>query len=957
MTPSFTQPGFARIVGVDTPESALCHALAVRLTEDVDAEALRHRFDTAVRRWWPGPADRTPTLWSEAVPSARGTPLARHRLRTEMHRPVSRTGPVLRAVVLTYADASRDLVLTGHRGTLDPPSLRVLAEVLTGRRSPDPLTAQPLPAEVTATPRRTPSGGRRVEWGMGDAQAGDRTDVFRLPLGAAAGDPLTSLSAAAVVVLSRYEGREVVRTGRVRSPASRASEALGAFDEVAVLTVDLSRVRSNEDLLDSLSTSPDVSPQDTAERRPDVGVLEVAAAAGEADIPAELPCQSALFPLTLVLAPGADGTTDVEVRHQVRHVGAAAARAYAECVALVHRQLTERPDGLVRDLDLLDAEAGARQLALGLAPESAPPRPRRIDALFDEWAERHPGAVALRRGDAALTYGQLRERADLVAAGLRLRGVRPGDHVGICLDRSLDLVVTMLAVLKADAVYVPMDPSHPPQRRAHIVRDAGLRVVVSDLPDFPGGDGSVLGVAELVRAGGAGGPAVPRRGPGDAAYVIYTSGSTGRPKGVEVPHRNVTGLVAATRDDFALHPDDTWTLFHSSAFDFSVWEIWGALLTGATLVVVPYDVSRSPTEFHELLVRERVTVLNQTPSAFGQLMEADRRSAAPLAVRLVVFGGEPLDTRVLLGWFDRYPEDRCRLVNMFGITETTVHATAQTVTRREALAGTRSVGRALPGWRLYVLDPQGRPVPTGVTGEIWVGGAGVASGYLGLPELTAERFQPDPFLEGRRYRSGDLGRFRPDGSLEHLGRLDDQVKVRGFRVELDEIRNVLLDDRAVRAAAVLVSGDALKDAATVRIDAYVVLDGQDTEAVRRRASRILPEYMVPTTLTALDALPLTGNGKLDPDRLPAPATPASPPKATAGKPAGLSGDLAEVWESVLGVSVGLDDNFFALGGNSLYAVRIGSAMRERGLPALSMRQLYLTPTVRALAADLDQQRS
>jgi acyl-coenzyme A synthetase/AMP-(fatty) acid ligase len=389
-------------------------------------------------------------------------------------------------------------------------------------------------------------------------------------------------------------------------------------------------------------------------------------------------------------------------------------------------------------------------------------------------------------------------------------------------------------------------------------------------------------------------------------------------------------------------------LFHSSAFDFSVWEIWGCLLTGGRLVVVPYFVSRDPERFRDLLAGEGVTVLSQTPSAFAPLVDA---AHVDLRVRLVVFGGEPLDARMLLPWFDRHPESACRMVNMFGITETTVHVTAQTVTRAEALAASRSVGPALPGWRLYVMDPAGRLVPPGVAGEIYVGGAGVALGYLNQAELTAERFLPDPYAGGTMYRSGDRGRLLPDGRLEHLGRLDSQVKIRGFRIEVDEIRSVLLEDPGVRAAAVVARRGDPDDAATARIDAYVVVAGTDTGSVRSRAARILPEYMVPATVTAVATLPLTANGKLDTSKLPAPAlSAASKPDSRPTGDDDLADTLAGVWAEVLGVPVGPDDDFFELGGNSLFAVRIGAAMRARGLPAVRLRDLFRNPTIRAVVS-------
>nr|WTB33357.1 amino acid adenylation domain-containing protein [Streptomyces sp. NBC_00830] len=701
-------------------------------------------------------------------------------------------------------------------------------------------------------------------------------------------------AAATALVLGRYAGRSSVRVTVPVQARDRPPNTLGVFDSLAVLDADLSEDRTVADLL-----------------------------------------ATPLTPMT--------GSPD-DVPYAEHHV------------ARVQGQLATAPPGTpLIDLVLLDGTEAAEQLALGHPPTpgAAAAPLRRIDEAFADQVALRPHAPALTFGDRTLTYRELDARADELAAGLRASGVRPGDHVGICLPRSTDLVATMLAVLKADAVYVPLDPDHPTDRRARTAEDACLRLTVADTAPLLG---------HPARHG------TPASRPAtDPAYVIHTSGSTGRPKGVVVPHTNVLALIDATRDDFRLGPGDTWTLFHSGAFDFSVWDIWGALLTGARLVVVDYWVSRSPADFHALLVREGVTVLSQTPSAFTQLMAADAERSGPFPVRLVVLGGEPLDARPLRDWFDRHPEDRCRLVNMFGITETTVHVTAQTVTRRTALSGSRSVGRPLPGWYVYVLDGRGRPVPPGAPGEIHVGGAGVATGYLGRPDLTAQRFVPDPWRGGRMYRSGDLGRLRPDGTLEHLGRIDSQVKVRGFRIEPDEIRHVLLADPSVTAAAVTVSGDAFKDAAGVRIDAYVVLVAQTgrigaadrtaaADDVRRRAAKLLPEHMLPATVTALPRLPLTSNGKVDRSRLPAPkvhaATPAAAPTA-APSPAGPFAELTGIWESVLGVPVGPDDNFFDLGGNSLHAIRLTTAMRQRGLPPVSLRRLYLTPTIRSLGEAVD----
>ncbi len=441
-------------------------------------------------------------------------------------------------------------------------------------------------------------------------------------------------------------------------------------------------------------------------------------------------------------------------------------------------------------------------------------------------------------------------------------------------------------------------------------------------------------------------------GPESAAYVIYTSGSTGAPKGVVVTHANVLRLFDATEALFGFGADDVWTLFHSYAFDFSVWEMWGALLYGGTLVVVPFDVSRDPEAFRELLVRERVTVLSQTPSAFRQLAAADAAApAGDLALRLVIFGGEALEPRSLAGWMERHGDERPRLVNMYGITETTVHVTFRPVTRADVHAEAASpIGRALPDLRAYVLDARGEPAGVGVPGELCVGGAGVARGYLGRPGLTAERFVPDAFsgeVGARLYRSGDRARWLPRGELEYLGRVDQQVKVRGFRIEPGEVEAALLRHPGVADAAVVAREDAPGER---RLVAYFVPAGApvDPAALRASLAERLPDHMVPAALVELERLPLTPNGKLDRRALPAPGgalsgRPYQAPRTRAEEV------LAAVWAEVLGAErVGVHDDFFELGGDSILALQVVARAHRRGV-RVRPADVFSLPSVARLA--------
>ncbi|HUZ25463.1 MAG TPA: amino acid adenylation domain-containing protein [Streptosporangiaceae bacterium] len=502
-----------------------------------------------------------------------------------------------------------------------------------------------------------------------------------------------------------------------------------------------------------------------------------------------------------------------------------------------------------------------------------------LPAMFEAHARHTPDAIALTCDGQHLSYAQLNRRANRLAHYLRRRGAGPGSMVGICLERSGDLIAGILGILKSGACYVPLDPQYPDQRIALMLADAQVPLLLTErafrgrFP--PAALYEVLAMEELRPALAAESPDNP---PGeidgaDLAYVIYTSGSTGRPKGVLIDHANVTRLFTATEHWFHFGPADVMALFHSAAFDLSVWEMWGALAYGGRLVIVPSLVSRFPDDFRALVAEEGVTVLTQTPTAFRQFaLAAEAAPGGPaLALRCVVLAGEALNIPGLRPWFERHGDQTPRLVNMYGITETTVHVTYREIDWADTENAASVVGVPIPDLQLYVLDEHMRPVPDGTVGEIYVGGPGVGRGYLRRPDLTEARFIADPFSAcpaGRLYRSGDLAIPRPDGDLEYVGRADQQVKIRGFRVELGEIENALIEHEGVKDAVV-----AVRDADTdfPKVVAYVIPAGEKAPSLRelRRFLQLsVPEYMLPNAVLPIAGLPVTASGKLDRAALP-----------------------------------------------------------------------------------------
>ncbi|QSY09231.1 non-ribosomal peptide synthase/polyketide synthase [Burkholderia pseudomallei] len=715
------------------------------------------------------------------------------------------------------------------------------------------------------------------------------------------------------------------------------------------------------------------------------------------------------YPLTLSVDDlGQDFSLTVQVSG---HVDPQRVCAFMEtALEQLAQALGEQPQCDIGGLDVLPRSEREQMVYAWNATERDYPIEQCIHQLFEAQVDRKPEAIALTFEGQRLSYAELNARANRLAHYLQARGVGPDRLVALCAERGIEMVVGLLAILKAGGAYVPLDPAYASDRLRGIVEDSQPALVLADavgraaLGELDGALPVIDPETDALRwrEMPATNPEVASQHVHHLAYVIYTSGSTGRPKGVMVEHAQVVRLFGATQAWFGFDERDVWTLFHSYGFDFSVWEMWGALLHGGRLVIVPTEVTRTPSAFFALLCAEGVTVLNQTPSAFQALMSAqeereereereeaagniERANVVAHRLRYVIFGGEALEPRTLASWYARHGE-RTQLVNMYGITETTVHVTYCALRAEDAMRlGASPIGVRIPDLQLYVLDDRREPVPMGVTGELYVGGAGVARGYLNRPELTRERFIDDPFVAGGRlYKTGDLARWRTDGSLEYLGRNDFQVKIRGFRIELGEIEAQLAKVTGVREVVVLArdSASEVHDSATEhatpnalspspetstataaatatatapekRLVAYYTGDA-DVVALRAQAAQHLPSYMVPSAYVRLDAWPLTPNGKLDRRALPAPADDAYA-RAEYEAPRGAKEEaLAAIWRELLHVErVSRHDNFFELGGHSLLAVQLVSRLRQALSVEVALGTVFDAPVLSALASRLD----
>ncbi|MBL0696563.1 non-ribosomal peptide synthase/polyketide synthase, partial [Comamonas sp. JC664] len=607
----------------------------------------------------------------------------------------------------------------------------------------------------------------------------------------------------------------------------------------------------------------------------------------------------------------------------------------------------------VAQLPLL-TPAERQRLLTGWNDTATPfPEDQGAHQLIEAQARSAPDALAVIAGDTRLTRSQLDAKANALAHHLRSLGVGPESRVGLCVERSEDLVVGMLAIHKAGGAFVTLDPTYPADRLAFMVRDAAIEVVLtlSTLPEslLPSGPVRVLLDADSARiaANPSDAPPVTATVPAQLAYIIYTSGSTGRPKGTLLSHRGLVNTAVAAARAHGYHPEGRVLQFASPGFDAAVCEVFATLVAGATLVMAPRERLLPDAPLRALLDEHRITAVTLTPSVLARL---EPRGLSSLET--VICAGEALSPELVQAW-----AGRVRLLNAYGPTEVTVCAS---ITREPLAAnGTRApdMGKPWPNTRLYVLNGAMELVPAGVAGELFIGGVGLARGYLGRADLSAEKFVPDPFggtPGGRLYRSGDSVRWSADGTLEFLGRLDAQVKLRGFRVELGEVESALVAHAGVRQAAAIVRKDGSGDS---RLVAYVVPQGDaaiDAASLRARLAEVLPDYMVPAAFVSLPALPLTAHGKLDVRALPVPGAESLARAAARAPETPTEKRVAALWSELLGVeSITAADDFFALGGHSLLATQVVSRLRRELGVELPLRALFEAPTLAALAARVD----
>jgi amino acid adenylation domain-containing protein len=618
----------------------------------------------------------------------------------------------------------------------------------------------------------------------------------------------------------------------------------------------------------------------------------------------------------------------------------------------VFEETSSNPTLSIKDITLISKEEEA--LIKTVADQTAIEydKSATIVSLFEHAVNNYPDAEALRTNGESISYRELDNLSGNLAHQLKyIYHLKDEDLVVLHTDRNKWMIVSILAVLKAGGAYVPIDPNYPQARKEYILNDSGAALVICD------GDFSAellqidqaTKVIDLSSLEFTDEQFAAEVRPEQLAYIIYTSGTTGNPKGVLIEHRNVNRLLYNESNLFDFDHSDKWSLFHSYCFDFSVWEMYGALLYGGTLVMVPKEIAQESTQFFDFLKTEGITILNQTPTSFRSLsrINEDRLANTELSVRKVIFGGESLMPATLEAWKNAYPN--CELINMYGITETTVHVTYKLITAKEIQLNKSNVGIPIPTLSCYVLDNDLSQCAIGVMGELCVGGAGVARGYHNRPELTAEKFVDSPFAKGEKmYRSGDYAKVLPNGDLEYIGRKDTQIKIRGHRIEISEIETVLKSLDVVRDAIVTVIKNASDEA---ELAAYIIpMESAVANNYRTALKGKLPEYMVPGHFIALEEFPMTSNGKLDVAALPTPSDLGGNQEEYVAPNNDIEEGLVKIWEEILQrKNIGIKDNFFDLGGHSLKATRVISAIQEAFGVKVDMKNLFIDPTIEHLA--------
>ncbi len=656
-------------------------------------------------------------------------------------------------------------------------------------------------------------------------------------------------------------------------------------------------------------------------------------------------------------------TLNMKLSYNSALLGDAAAEMIKAHFTIVFQELIEQNRKKISEISILTGEE--KQVLLtdyNKQLHTNYPKDKTVVQLFEAQVAKTPDLVAVVSGDNNLTYRQLNELSNQLAHYLRSKGVREESLVALCLDRSCDMIVSIMAVLKAGGAYVPIDPEYPMERINYLLEDtAAPWIISSKLHRHLAGDHSGIIVPEEVANAISQQPVdnpITELKPDNLAYIIYTSGSTGLPKGVQIEHKNMVRLFLNDANLFDFNENDVWTLFHSYCFDFSVWEIFGALLFGGRLIVISSEMRKDPMAFGQLLVDAGVTVLNQTPGAFYQLQDTILQSRPDTALRYVIFGGEALNPSKLTHWKATYPD--CRLINMYGITETTVHVTYKELLPADLNSGVSNIGKPIPTLSCYVLDSTHNLAVPGIAGELYVGGSGLARGYLNRPELTDGRFIRDHFSEdpkARLYKTGDLVRWLSNGDLEYLGRIDNQVKIHGYRIELGEIEAVLQQFEGVKQSAVLTYQDA---SGNNRLYACIVAEeGQfDKKAIHDFLKSRLPEYMVPALFIEMPALPLTPNGKIDKKALPAPDASSLLKQSYLAPRNETEEKLVQIWKDVLKIeNIGIRDNFFEIGGHSLLAIRMVSAIRKAMQADVKIKEIFSHPTIEDLAQILEVARA